>query len=142
MLTFITAQIIAVGATFTCTPTHVWDGDGPIWCEEGPKIRLSGIAAREIDGECRPGHPCPEADGVSARDALVSFIGKPVGKGPHGHVLVKGAPLRCVSEGSGKGSRTAAWCSTPKGVDLSCAMVRSGMALRWARYQGDLVCGR
>ena len=49
-----TAQVIAAGASFTCTPTAVWDGDGPIWCAEGPKIRLAGIAAREIDGECKP----------------------------------------------------------------------------------------
>ena len=45
------------GSTFACTATAVWDGDGPIWCEEGPRIRLRGIAAREIDGTCRPGHP-------------------------------------------------------------------------------------
>ena len=46
MLTFLAASIVAAGQTFTCTPTHVWDGDGPIWCAEGPHVRLSGIAAR------------------------------------------------------------------------------------------------
>lgn len=50
------------GDTFTCTPIPVWDGDGPIWCAEGPKIRLAGIAARELDGSCRPAHPCPAAE--------------------------------------------------------------------------------
>lgn len=29
--------IIAKGAQFHCTPTQVWDGDGPIWCYEGPR---------------------------------------------------------------------------------------------------------
>ena len=40
------AQVIAAGVAFTCTPVAVWDGDGPIWCMEGPKIRIAGIAAR------------------------------------------------------------------------------------------------
>lgn len=37
--------LILAGETFACTPTHVWDGDGPIWCEEGPRLRLAGIAS-------------------------------------------------------------------------------------------------
>ena len=41
--------IIPAGPSFTCTPTAVYDGDGPIWCAEGPRIRLAGIAAREMD---------------------------------------------------------------------------------------------
>jgi endonuclease YncB( thermonuclease family) len=45
-------SIVPAGQTFQCTPTRVWDGDGPIWCGEGPRIRLSGIAAREMDGSC------------------------------------------------------------------------------------------
>lgn len=45
-------QVVAAGHSFTCTPTRVWDGDGPIWCAEGQRIRLAGIAAREIDGSC------------------------------------------------------------------------------------------
>jgi len=62
ILLFASAAATApAGETFTCTPTRVWDGDGPIWCAEGPRIRLSGIAAREMDGTCRPNHPCPRA---------------------------------------------------------------------------------
>jgi endonuclease YncB( thermonuclease family) len=51
------ALIIPAGQAFTCTPTHVWDGDGPVWCSEGPRIRLSGIAAREIDGTAGKASP-------------------------------------------------------------------------------------
>lgn len=40
--------VIPAGQSFQCTPTRVWDGDGPIWCAEGPHVRLSGIAAREM----------------------------------------------------------------------------------------------
>jgi len=67
--------IVAAGQTFICTPIRVWDGDGPIWCAEGPRIRLAGIAAREIDGTCRPAHPCPPADARRARDHLVGLLG-------------------------------------------------------------------
>ncbi len=128
------ASIVAAGSTFTCTPTAVWDGDGPIWCAEGPKVRLAGIAAREIDGSCRSNQPCPPVGGVAARDALVQLLGGPHGSLRTGHIKVHAAAMECISDGSAGGSRTAAWCTTSSGMDLNCAMVRSGAAVRWARY--------
>lgn len=98
------STIVAAGSWFSCTPVRVWDGDGPIWCAEGPKIRLAGIASREIDETCRAAHPCPAASGPAARNALVRLVGTPNGHSREGHVLVKGKPLRCRSEGSGKGA--------------------------------------
>lgn len=74
-LLLLLTEIVARGAAFTCTPVAVWDGDGPIWCAEGPRIRLSGIAAREIDGSCSSGHPCPTSSGTAARDHLVGLLG-------------------------------------------------------------------
>lgn len=135
------AAVIAAGQTFTCTPVAVHDGDGPIWCAEGPKIRLAGIAARELDNTCSLGHPCPTRSGIEARDHLVHLLGGAKGKRRTGHIIVRSAPLRCMSMGSGKGNRTAAFCSLGR-VDLSCAMVRDGYALRWARYGGARVCRR
>jgi len=133
--------IVASGQSFACTPTRVWDGDGPIWCAEGPRIRLAGIAAREIDETCRPGHPCPKASGKAARDHLVALLGGSRGTTATGHVRVFGPTLRCVSHGSGKGDRTAALCAAPKPVgDLSCRMVRDGYALAWRSYGGDRLC--
>ena len=134
------ALTLPAGESFTCTPIRVWDGDGPIWCAEGPRIRLSGIAAREMDGTCRPGQPCPNASAIQARDALVGLIGRPVGVSSEGHILVSGQALRCRSAGSAGGSRTAAWCQSPKSGDLSCAMVRGGWALRWDRYWKNHRC--
>lgn len=133
-LILLSVATIPAGETFICTPTHVWDGDGPIWCAEGPRIRLSGIAARELDGTCSPGHPCPDASGEAARDALVRLVGEPTGVGRHGHILVRGPAMRCRSDGSGKGNRTAAWCVSPNGGDINCAMVKGGWALRWDRF--------
>nr|WP_081984506.1 hypothetical protein [Sphingomonas sp. 35-24ZXX] len=134
MLLILLLQIVPAGQTFECTPTHVWDGDGPIWCAEGPRIRLSGIAAREMDGSCSPGHPCPTASAEEARDGLAKLLGTVAGTASTGHLLVKGPRLSCVSDGGAGGTRTAAWCSSPVHGDISCAMVKAGLAMRWARY--------
>jgi hypothetical protein len=73
-------QVIAAGLSFVCTPVAVWDGDGPIWCAEGPRIRLAGVAARELDGTCRLSQPCPSQSGTEARDTLVRLLGGSKGK--------------------------------------------------------------
>ena len=142
MILTILASVLVVpaGQTFECTPTHVWDGDGPVWCAEGPRVRISGVAAREADGSCRPGHPCPDADPQDARDYLVRLVGRPIGKSPHGHILVEGPTMTCVSTGSAGGSRTGAWCASPLSGDLSCALVASGLVARWERYWGNHRC--
>ena len=31
-------QIVAAGTSFTCTPTRVWDGDGPLGAPRGRVI--------------------------------------------------------------------------------------------------------
>lgn len=134
MIAAILAQVIAAGQTFTCTPTRVWDGDGPIWCAEGPQVRLAGIAAREMDGSCRPRHPCPSASANAARDHLVGLLGGARGVAGTGHVIVRGPRLTCISDGGAGGRRTAAWCKSAGSSSLNCAMVASGYALRWDRY--------
>ncbi|WCT75811.1 hypothetical protein PQ455_20125 (plasmid) [Sphingomonas naphthae] len=126
--------VVPAGQTFSCTPVRVWDGDGPVWCREGPRIRLGGIAAREIDGSCRQGQPCPRASGIAARDALVRLLGGARGRSGAGHILVAGPRLQCRSTGNAKGDRTGAWCSAPEIGDLSCAMIATGTVLRWQRY--------
>lgn len=128
------AAIVPAGQSFECTPTAVWDGDGPIWCAEGPHIRLSGIAAREMDGTCSRGHPCPDTTAEAAKAALASLVGDPVGRSTHGHTLVEGPTMLCQSVGGAGGNRTAAWCVSPRGGDINCAMVRAGWAARWDRY--------
>jgi endonuclease YncB( thermonuclease family) len=53
LLLALAVTVVPAGQTFACTPVAVYDGDGPVWCAEGPRIRLAGIAAREMDGTCR-----------------------------------------------------------------------------------------
>lgn len=127
-------SVVAAGLMFLCTPVAVWDGDGPVWCEEGPRLRLAGIAAREMDGTCSVGHPCPDATAIAARDALVRLLGGARGTLPTGHIRVSAGAMRCRSEGGAGGNRTAAFCTMADGRDLSCAMVATGTVLRWSRY--------
>ena len=140
-LLLLAVAVVPADEEFTCTPTRVWDGDGPIWCAEGPRIRLAGIAAREIDGSCRSNQPCPTASSAEARDALVKMIGTPTGRSLEGHVLATGPAMRCVSVGNGVGVRTAAWCVSPLAGDVSCAMVKGGWALMWDIYWRNHSCG-
>jgi endonuclease YncB( thermonuclease family) len=118
----------AAPETFVCTVVSVHDGDGPIHCRElgadgrHIRIRLQGIAAREMDGNCRPGHPCPMASAEAAKASLVRLAGHQV--------------LTCRQVGTSY-ERTVAWCATPAGIDLSCAQIRAGVALRWARFDPE-----
>jgi endonuclease YncB( thermonuclease family) len=126
--------VVPAGQSFRCTPVKLWDGDGPIHCSEGPRVRLAGIAAREADGSCRPGHPCPAAGAGASRDALARLLGRTVSAAPTGHLVVTGPALRCLSQGGAGGNRTAAFCVSPASGDLSCAMLRSGTVAKWDRY--------
>ena len=126
--------VIPAGQSFNCTPTRVWDGDGPVWCAEGAHVRLSGVAAREMDGTCKSGHPCPDAEPSQARDALVQLIGRPIGQSREGHVLVRGPTMICRSDGGAGGNRTAAFCVSPQSGDVSCNMVAGAWAAKWSKY--------
>lgn len=132
--------IVPRGQDFTCTPTHVWDGDGPIWCREGPRLRLAGIAARELDGSCSAGHPCPIPSGIESRDALVNLLGTPTGISRYGHIIIDALPLQCRSDGPAGGARTASWCISPRFGDINCAMVAAGWALPWDKYWRNHRC--
>lgn len=103
---------------FRCTVVRVYDGD-TFTCADGTRVRVSAIAARELDGSCRRGHPCPAASAQAARAAL--------------RRLAFGRTLRCEAVNLTY-DRVAAFCVTPGGEDLSCAMVEGGWAAPWERY--------
>lgn len=128
--------VIAVGRSFDCTPERVWDGDGPIRCREGPIVHLAGISARDLNGSCPAGEPCPEASAIEARDYLAGLL---IGNAraeegirflEPGYVEVEGITLSCTSTGSGGEARTLARCVSPVVGDLSCAMLASGLVAR------------
>lgn len=120
----------AGGPTFTCTVEQVTDGD-TFRCHEqneqgrAIRVRLSGVAARESDGSCSLGHPCPSATAEAATAEL--------------RRLADAEALTCRSVGETYG-RVAAFCTNAQGTDLSCAMVESGTVLKWQRYWGSHRC--
>lgn len=106
------------GGAIECQSPTVTDGDS-LRCS-GQRVRLIGIDAPEMPGSCRPGRQCVQGDPYAARDYLV---------------LLTRTTVRCRSEGQDRYGRTLARC-TANGVDLSCAMIRSGHAVR--RYADDV----
>ena len=124
---------------FTCVAVAVWDGDGPILCRDGGKVRLSGINAREMDGYCRVGHPCPAAGAIVARDALVQLLGGKSGVTRDGHITLRPVVLKCQVTGGSYG-RITAFCRAPNVGDLSCALLASGTVAKWPRFWGQHRC--
>lgn len=136
-LAFIVASILlnrgpdhvdtAAGRQFPCTVLSVYDGDGPINCEEidtanqQVRVRLRGIDARENDNSCQYAGHCAEASGAEAKAELIRMA---VGK------------LQCTSFGPSY-NRVDASCVTATGLNLSCEMIRRGKAVRWPQYDPD-----
>ena len=59
--------VVGLPSPFICQVQRVHDADGPLWCASGAKIRVAGVNAREVDGSCRHGAPCPTMRHASAR---------------------------------------------------------------------------
>ena len=123
----VTKVDLAVGKTFPCTVQSVYDGDGPINCNEQDlngnpvRVRIRGIEARDSDNSCRHPNLCPQASGAEAKAMLERFA---VGR------------LECTSFGPSY-NRVDAFCRNASGQDLSCEMLKSGMAVRWEQYDPD-----
>lgn len=112
----------AVGATrtksFSCDVASVHDGD-TLRCRDGTRIRLHAVAARESDGSCSPGHPCPNASAEAATATLRRLAG--------------GKTIRCEATGHSY-NRITAICWNLAGEEINCALIRSGVALVWDRF--------
>lgn len=104
--------------SFSCRVSGVHDGD-TLRCADGTRVRLHAVAARESDETCSKGHPCPTASGAAARLELVK--------------LAENQILVCRRTGRSY-DRVTAICANESGVEINCAMVRSGTALIWDRY--------
>ena len=109
---------------FSCHVARVHDGD-TFRCSDGTRVRLSAIDTPEMPGPCRPGRSCAPGDPYAAKAALER--------------LIRGRTLQCEAVGTSY-NRVTAWCSAG-GKDLSCAMVRSGHAVRLRRFDtGRRLC--
>ncbi|HEV2081842.1 MAG TPA: nuclease [Brevundimonas sp.] len=106
------------GATFMCRTASVTDGD-TLRCEDGTRIRLHAISARERDDTCAPDHPCAPASAAASTARLETLVGNQV--------------LTCRATGRSH-RRVTAICWNAAGTEVNCAMVRSGMAVVWERF--------
>lgn len=102
---------------FACDVAYVNDGD-TLRCRDGTRVRLHAIAARETDGSCSPGHPCPAASAAVSTAALTRLAGN---------------RITCIRTGQSY-ERVTAICHNTSGVEINCAMVESGAALIWDRF--------
>lgn len=112
------AQSSVPADRFTCDVARVTDGD-TFRCATGVRVRLHAVAARELDGTCGANHPCPAASGAAARAELER--------------LIAGRAVNCARTGRSY-DRVTAVCWTPAQVEVNCALVRSGVAVIWPRY--------
>ncbi|PZQ23985.1 MAG: nuclease [Sphingopyxis macrogoltabida] len=100
-------------SSFTCPNPTVVDGD-TLRCG-ATRVRLQGIDAPEMPGHCRQGRECAPGDPYASTDNL--------------RRLVAGGALECRQTDTDRYGRAVALCSVGN-VDLSCAQVRSGNAIR------------
>lgn len=112
---------LAVRGDFSCQVSSITDGD-TLRCADGTRVRLHAVAARESDETCRSGHPCPSASAAAATAKLAE--------------LADGQTLRCDRTGSSY-ERAVAICWNEADVEINCAMVESGTALVWPRYNAE-----
>lgn len=54
----IVMMLAAALPTFTCDVVRVHDGDGPLWCRSGEKVRVAGIQAPDFESA----EPCRRPD--------------------------------------------------------------------------------
>ena len=124
--------------TIICLAVALHDVDGPIHCADGTKVRLQGIGATEMSGQCRPRQPCVLGDPFEQRRRMARAMGATITRetrGPNGGQLYFDQPIRLACTPTGKSyKRITAWCSLPSGTDLSCTAIRTGVAIRWEKF--------
>ena len=108
-------------SSFECHVSSITDGD-TLRCSDGTRVRLHAVAARESDETCRSGHPCPASSGAAATAILTQ--------------LASGQTLQCEQTGTTY-NRVAAICRNEANTEINCAMVQSGTALIWPRFNSE-----
>lgn len=109
---------------FVCHVVRVYDGDGPITCRNGIKVRVAGVQAPDFEraSPCRqrkPGYVCDDAKAHASQRIAAG--------------LVLGKVLDCRPVGRSF-ARIVARCQLPDGRSLSCALIAAGAATRWDSY--------
>jgi endonuclease YncB( thermonuclease family) len=110
-----------------CNVVRVHDGDGPLWCRSGEKIRVAGIQAPDFTS-AEPCHrPAAQRRAYNCDDRAAARSERIMSG------LTLGKQLVCQPVGNSY-SRAVARCTLPDGRSLSCAAIAAGGAVRWDRY--------
>lgn len=109
---------------FECRVTKVHDGDGPLWCADGRKVRIAGTQSPDFEDTdpCRRGKAAYVCSDVLARRSQ-QIVER----------LTLNLTLRCQPVDRSY-SRIVARCTLPDGRSLSCATIAAGAAQRWDYY--------
>lgn len=110
--------------TFVCAVIRVHDGDGPLWCRNGIKVRVAGIQAPDFESaepchQHRAGYTCSDTAAERSQRIVERLV------------LHRTLSCRAVDRSYG---RVVARCTLPDGRSLSCATIAAGAAVRWDRY--------
>lgn len=114
-------------APFVCAVVRVHDGDGPLWCANGIKVRIAGVQAPDYEDA----EPCRRRDASRANytcDNAAADRSRQIVER-----LVLRQSLNCQPMGRSY-ARVVARCTLPDGRSLSCAVIAAGAAVRWDRY--------
>jgi endonuclease YncB( thermonuclease family) len=116
--------MIITAASFLCLVTRVHDGDGPLWCANGMKVRVAGIQAPDF------------ANAAPCRRDRAAYVCSNVKAARSQRVverLTLNRTMTCKSVGKSF-KRVVARCTLPDGRSLSCATIAAGAATRWESY--------
>jgi endonuclease YncB( thermonuclease family) len=120
-------MIAASPPPLVCQVVRVHDGDGPLSCRSGVKIRVAGVQAPDFESAA----PCRRP--ASRRRSYVCDNRAAERSRLIMERLTLGKRLTCQPVGTSY-KRVAARCTLPDGRSLSCAAVAAGAAARWDRY--------
>ena len=109
---------------FVCEVVKVHDGDGPLWCRSGQKVRVAGIQAPDFENAepCR--RPAARRAAYTCDDTTAQRSQQIVSR------LTLNQRLVCQPMGTSY-KRVVARCTSPDGRSLSCATIPAGAAVRW-----------
>ncbi len=112
---------------FVCEVVKVHDGDGPLWCRSGEKVRVAGVQAPDFKSAAPCHRPAAARAGYTCDDRAAARSQRIVER------LTLHQLLSCQPEGRSY-RRIVARCTLPDGRSLSCAAIAAGAAVRWDRY--------
>ncbi|RZM32115.1 MAG: hypothetical protein EOP67_29420 [Sphingomonas sp.] len=112
---------------FACEVVRVHDGDGPLWCRSGQKVRVAGIQAPDFTSAAPCRRPAAHRATYTCDDRAAERSRRIVER------LVLRRSLTCQPVDRSY-KRVVARCTLADGRSLSCAAIASGAAVRWDSY--------